>query len=1649
MPNWFDKTNEEIIQRLKNVLRPDNFKFLGKFVKEEETDYGFFTDVRSLSGVKQYYPTNEGEYDSLNNRPLNIYSKVKIFDKVEGKLKTIVLENGRWYNFIAIPALMELRRKHSNPFLLQVDYTKAKEISNLKEKELIDNIKNDAIDTPVGIALKLKNALETISFDINTSPTTFIFELIQNADDYPNTENNVVITFQLKDSYLVVKHNGCPFEVNNTVALCGINEGDKREDKNKIGFKGIGFKAIFKDSNWVYIKSGNYSFRFDENYWKGQGIPMFWHITPIATSVADFKHVIGKESNVNITIKPKEFEILKNYKNTFIKHFNDERILLFLRNVKSLIFDSAEDKFEISNLSSKWKIFKEDNVEIPEEETNELNRRINFPDKRIPVKFHDITSTELGFGFRINQNKVESISESYIYAYLPTKVNLGFSFILNGNFIPDASRTNIYSDLTWNSFLFEKAGELFIKQITLLLNSGLEKESVLNQIPNFPEILLNIKDDDKIVFINCFKKGFEKNILTEKFIPTQSDSLETLSNILIDETGLANLLKEQFSILTGIKGKLIHNEVGEGEENIKTLIKEYEQGTIYNIENLKAALKTEVFKEWLKLPINNFQIIQYLHINENLKSLLETENIILSERKDLFKSPSLFKSIPNELTFILTEKISSDLSSLLSENNVSLKLAEFEPIKFFKDNILGKQNSINSALTDEANLLNFWKFIFNNWGVFESDTAIKDSLKHFEVLCKPTTGNAFSKKVISSAYLSDEYNPANDIESVVKKISPEALFISDKYIGKEREAEKWKKIFKQATAITDLQKVIEILIDNLPAIAEDSEHFEIAKQIFKFWKDNKDNTNKLSDLQIALVKAHLKIKCVDKEFRKAIDCFISDHYNNNQLISSWIPNIELANQIAEEYAPRINQVPEWKNFFTLIDCVELADKQNVLDAKLDFFITSQDELREKHFKLLKSISDLHKDKKENGLKFDFENVLSQIELQASNGEWYLPNEIHLSNSYTPKLKLQNDDTINSTFLFLSDKYIPTEIQKYFLTDIGVNDGFYFKKIIPVIQIDKVQQHKFVSQLESIEKYRLRVQEIRRMTSKDARGNSVRTYQDEKIRLNTYVTNHQLINYPQLLFIPKYSESFLKFVIKNKEIDTLATETEIKIWNKIVYKHPNYITWLLQTHSLLANQEDVFVKPTEMFSFNLSNYIASEAELPKINYSTQIAENGKTLEEILGIKQMLTISHCIELLCRKENRISYEEITQLQIVEILSDYSVNDEEKKKLFLLNSKIEWKPISELFISKDSEFPLEPSQNLHEDFHSIADNFGIQELSTENLVLKTKPKTPTLTDEIVLFLSNKAKFIAFKIDHLNYEVIESDIKEKISDLEFYEVRSITKVFPEDNPIYKSEEFNFHFNDDENKILYKGNWKTNISVISFLFEKLQHDKIEKLWFENLINRWDDDKIIEKLNEEVGTTPREWDSSPQSANSDGTSNREKTDTFWTSLNIDDENFIRGIIKGDYELNEKLDANTTAKIKTLMEIRDIYESIEISDDGRFLKADSDEILVRSAQRGLLRLDLYSWDRLGVENVKLSLYTDSCIKIFNTQEDLIAFTKPQNRFGILRMPDDYSIDDFNSLENINDKGKWHFVFIVNENTKTAQNYKEFINLDDYNF
>jgi hypothetical protein len=537
---------------------------------------------------------------------------------------------------------------------------------------------------------------------------------------------------------------------------------------------------------------------------------------------------------------------------------------------------------------------------------------------------------------------------------------------------------------------------------------------------------------------------------------------------------------------------------------------------------------------------------------------------------------------------------------------------------------------------------------------------------------------------------------------------------------------------------------------------------------------------------------------------------------------------------------------------------------------------------------------------------------------------------------------------------------------------------------------------------------------------------------------TYLINHFKLNYPFLLGEVTYYDKFIDFISSKKNFDFLLQKTDLSIWNNRRFPQNTFIYFIINSYQNLATCVETREKPQNLFSKKLIKYISDKSQIPKFDFSDiLVSEDGLTFEEAIGIKQFLSKEHCIELLCRGNNEISYEEIIQLQIVEILSGYKPTDDEKAKLFLLNQNLEWKAINELFISTDDQFQIEPTQKLHEDFSPIAECFGVQELSEVNLVFKTSPKAPSVSDEIISFFGSKAKFIAFKIDHLSYEEVEEMIIEKINKIVFHEVTSISKVFPEVRPIYKTE-IAFHFKEDEDKIFYKGNWKTNSELKLYLHKHILEEKIPEAWFENVINRWDEKELIELLIGEYGSTPF--------VTEDEIIDNEKI--LWDEYSEDEASYIKSIVNINYNQEGQLDANTTAKIKTLMLIKGDYGNSPITDEGRYLKAGNDEILVRSAQKGLLYLDLFHWERLIEDNVKIAVYTNSQINIFNSQEDLFQFCKPQNKFGVLRMPDDYNLDDYNSLNNIFDKGKWHFVFIVNEYAKAAKQYKEIIDLDEYN-
>ena len=892
---WNTQTDEEVLK----TLRINELTFIGKFKKYEKVS--LFENIRNL------------DYSPVLNLKSNLddrnFVKVQIINKT-----TFDLQTDLYYKITAQIIPQKIRKLHNSEFLLEFNKNSIFEIYNPNEQEFTELIFKKYSEANTSNSQDILRSVKTITYQINKRNETFIYELLQNADDYPVYRNKVTVDFYITDKYLLFTHSGAEFRFNNVYSLCAVNAEDKVDEKDKIGFKGIGFKSVFKANEFVYLKSGKYSFRFDKAFHHAE-YP--WQLMPVYTKQEDLEISLKNNtrflnSNVAIALKPRNSEsVLLEYSKT-LELFSDDRILLFLRNVEKVnVFLNNDKKIFCVKNDNKWWL-KDFKVKVNQDVTEYLNKQINEGNEEIPSKFANLTSCKISFAASINDRQITLLNDAKLFNYLPLSINLNLPFLINSDFIPDGEREGLTSN-EWNEFLLKEAGIQFVNFIVSTISDPKREKkfcySILRLIPLFNEISDTLKNNEKWnSYFEFFKEGFQSSILgnnAKSFIPNEKGILVPLSNTLIDETGVADFLQEEFSQLTSITQELIHKEVGEGIGKVKSLINEYKEGKIYTVKNLKTDLQSPKFQEWLKIPTNNFKLIQYLSTNTDLAELLKTEKIILSETNQLSKAELLFNQIPKELTFITAEVINKELLALLEKHEISLSLKSFDAVKFYTENLLGKQNIINASLKDELSLLNFWRFIFDNWDLFEKEKTIKESLKNFQILCKSESENEFSKKLISEVYLSNDFNKENEIESILRNLEiNDTSFISNKYIDEKRDADKWRKIFKQAAAKTDLQEVIATLIQKLPNI-EGYKHFEIAKQVFRFWKENRDTANKLTDTQISLLKINLKIKCSDNEFRHASKCFISDYFNNNTLIASLLPQIELKSQITNDYGANI------------------------------------------------------------------------------------------------------------------------------------------------------------------------------------------------------------------------------------------------------------------------------------------------------------------------------------------------------------------------------------------------------------------------------------------------------------------------------------------------------------------------------------------------------------------------------------------------------------------------------------------------------------------------------------------------------------------------------------------------------------------------
>lgn len=170
------------------------------------------------------------------------------------------LTDGCYYSFSLSASNIERRKNEHRPFMFIASLEQATPVPNpwkdIVEKSFKENKSPKSNRESASL-------LKEIGADMYTNRDRMFYELLQNADD-ASSSRGVKVMVQVKDNYLIFTHDGLPFSRQDFRSIVSTAYSTKKLDRKKTGYKGIGFKSVFTDSEKVYIKTGGFFFKFDK-----------------------------------------------------------------------------------------------------------------------------------------------------------------------------------------------------------------------------------------------------------------------------------------------------------------------------------------------------------------------------------------------------------------------------------------------------------------------------------------------------------------------------------------------------------------------------------------------------------------------------------------------------------------------------------------------------------------------------------------------------------------------------------------------------------------------------------------------------------------------------------------------------------------------------------------------------------------------------------------------------------------------------------------------------------------------------------------------------------------------------------------------------------------------------------------------------------------------------------------------------------------------------------------------------------------------------------------------------------------------------------------------------------------------------------------
>jgi hypothetical protein len=327
---------------------------------------------------------------------------------------------------------------------------------------------------------------------IYIEPGQFILEFLQNAEDaLMEAGRKGYFKVELYRDKVVISNNGKPFDEKDLESLCAIASRKKPALGYK-GFIGIGWKSVYKVSNYVEMCSAGICFEFNEEFWKrpeAQEIlrkyglrpeEVLWQVTPIPIEPIEVLPVDEtcfivylKDPSLSNEIA-KILDELKPPIFLFLDHVSRIIINDYVNNKHRRIEWSVQSEEEFNGVKvrvvrvhvledgnpptwSDFLVFKKE-FEVPE--------HIRKDDVTVKAKRGDVVKREMAIAFELDPrtNDLKPIEETrfwLMYSFLPlTEVRTGLKFLIQADFIVHPGRRYINVEAKWNHWIMQCIAEL-------------------------------------------------------------------------------------------------------------------------------------------------------------------------------------------------------------------------------------------------------------------------------------------------------------------------------------------------------------------------------------------------------------------------------------------------------------------------------------------------------------------------------------------------------------------------------------------------------------------------------------------------------------------------------------------------------------------------------------------------------------------------------------------------------------------------------------------------------------------------------------------------------------------------------------------------------------------------------------------------------------------------------------------------------------------------------------------------------------------------------------------------------------------------------------------------------------------------------------